>query len=84
MRPTGYEHEGHHGFCTICGSVWPCARAERLARAGHGAHPTAVPVPRPPDRRPRAPHARLDGNRVIMPISDTAASGPGRGNSARR
>lgn len=48
MRPTGYEHEGHHGFCTICGSVWPCARAERLARAGHGAHPTAVPVPRTP------------------------------------
>ena len=22
-------HECHHGFCTVCGSVWPCSRAAR-------------------------------------------------------
>jgi hypothetical protein len=24
-----FTHECHHGFCTVCGSVWPCSRAER-------------------------------------------------------
>ena len=26
-----YTHECHHGFCTVCGSVWPCSRAQRTA-----------------------------------------------------
>jgi hypothetical protein len=25
-----YEHEDYHGFCTVCGSVWPCARGTAL------------------------------------------------------
>jgi hypothetical protein len=24
-----FTHECHHGFCTVCGSVWPCSRAAR-------------------------------------------------------
>jgi hypothetical protein len=27
-RPV-YAHETDHGFCTVCGAVWPCARARR-------------------------------------------------------
>jgi hypothetical protein len=23
-----YTHEADHGFCIICGGVWPCARAD--------------------------------------------------------
>ena len=23
------SHDGDHGFCTVCGAVWPCARARR-------------------------------------------------------
>jgi hypothetical protein len=37
---TRNAHESHHGFCTVCGSVWPCSRA---------AHPQPrhpIPVPR--------------------------------------
>jgi hypothetical protein len=26
---TRHAHESHHGFCTVCGSVWPCSRAGR-------------------------------------------------------
>jgi hypothetical protein len=26
-RSTG--HDCDHGFCTVCGAVWPCARARR-------------------------------------------------------
>jgi hypothetical protein len=37
---TSYRHSCDHGFCTVCGGVWPCARAE-----GDVAVP-AVPVPR--------------------------------------
>jgi hypothetical protein len=37
---TGYRHEIDHGFCTICGSVWPCSRAEPEWL------PPAVPTPR--------------------------------------
>lgn len=22
-----FAHECHQGFCTVCGSVWPCSRA---------------------------------------------------------
>jgi hypothetical protein len=22
-----FDHECHQGFCTVCGSVWPCSRA---------------------------------------------------------
>ena len=31
-QPAGYSayrHEPHSGFCTICGTVWPCARGAR-------------------------------------------------------
>jgi hypothetical protein len=28
---TPYSHECHHGFCSVCGSVWPCSRAQRTA-----------------------------------------------------
>jgi hypothetical protein len=26
---TTYTHDCDHGFCTVCGSVWPCSRARR-------------------------------------------------------
>jgi len=26
-----YTHDCDHGFCTVCGSVWPCSRAQRTA-----------------------------------------------------
>ena len=26
-----YKHEDYHGFCTLCGSVWPCARGTALS-----------------------------------------------------
>lgn len=26
---TTYTHDCDHGFCTICGSVWPCSRARK-------------------------------------------------------
>jgi hypothetical protein len=39
-----YKHEDYHGFCTICGSVWPCARGTALSSS---ASPRFVgPVPR--------------------------------------
>jgi hypothetical protein len=39
-----YRHEDYHGFCTICGSVWPCARGAALSSISS---PTFVrPVPR--------------------------------------
>jgi hypothetical protein len=25
-----FTHECHLGFCTVCGSVWPCSRAARM------------------------------------------------------
>jgi hypothetical protein len=25
-------HETDHGFCSVCGAVWPCARARREQR----------------------------------------------------
>jgi hypothetical protein len=34
-----YRHEADHGFCVLCGGVWPCWRAERDA--------TRPPIPRP-------------------------------------
>jgi len=39
-----FTHECHHGFCTVCGSVWPCSRAAR----------TTARQP-PPILRPDAP-----------------------------
>ena len=39
-------HEGDHGFCTVCGMVWPCSRARR--------HPVPVTFTVP---TPRLPHA---------------------------
>ncbi len=47
-RPTGtavaatYRHCCDHGFCTVCGGVWPCARAERDRTPPLA----ALPVPR--------------------------------------
>lgn len=35
-----YPHRCYHGFCEICGGVWPCARAERERVAA------SLPVPR--------------------------------------
>jgi hypothetical protein len=26
-----FSHECHQGFCTVCGSVWPCSRAVKSA-----------------------------------------------------
>jgi hypothetical protein len=26
------DHQTDHGFCSVCGAVWPCARARRDAR----------------------------------------------------
>jgi hypothetical protein len=26
-----YCHDADHGFCTVCGAVWPCSRARRSA-----------------------------------------------------
>jgi hypothetical protein len=26
---TSYTHDCDHGFCSVCGSVWPCSRARR-------------------------------------------------------
>jgi hypothetical protein len=36
-----YTHDCHHGFCTVCGSVWPCSRATRTPSR------QAPPIPRP-------------------------------------
>jgi hypothetical protein len=27
-----YVHECDRGFCTVCGTVWPCPRTERVQR----------------------------------------------------
>lgn len=40
MHTTRFPHTCDHGFCTVCGGVWPCARAERAEQ------PPAVPVAR--------------------------------------
>ena len=35
-------HDSHHGFCCVCGMVWPCSWARR-----HRVEPSpAVPIPR--------------------------------------
>lgn len=35
-------HDSHHGFCCVCGMVWPCSWARR-----HAVEVTpAIPVPR--------------------------------------
>ncbi len=26
------DHDTDHGFCSVCGAVWPCARARRDQR----------------------------------------------------
>jgi hypothetical protein len=38
--PASYTHDCDHGFCVICGSVWPCSRARQVSP------PSSVPVPR--------------------------------------
>ena len=43
MLDTAYTHECHHGFCMVCGSVWPCSRARKTT-------PTrSIPIPRADD-----------------------------------
>jgi hypothetical protein len=41
---TPAAHECDHGFCTVCGTVWPCSWARR--------HPMPVPVALPISRLP--------------------------------
>jgi len=36
----GYRHEPDQGFCTVCGSVWPCSQAAQ------GPRRSPVPIPR--------------------------------------
>jgi hypothetical protein len=36
---TYHVHESHHGFCVVCGSVWPCSRAGRTKPC----HPAPIP-----------------------------------------
>jgi hypothetical protein len=33
--PGTFEHDMDHGFCTVCGAVWPCSHA-RHAMASDG------------------------------------------------
>jgi hypothetical protein len=28
-----FEHDSDHGFCNVCGAVWPCAHARRQQTA---------------------------------------------------
>jgi hypothetical protein len=47
MKVTGavpYKHEDYHGFCTLCGSVWPCARGTALSSISSPGF--VIPVPR--------------------------------------
>jgi hypothetical protein len=34
-----FEHDMEHGFCTVCGAVWPCSRARRAMAARRDARP---------------------------------------------
>ena len=38
---THYAHTSANGFCTVCGTVWPCATASRSAVAAALALPVA-------------------------------------------
>jgi hypothetical protein len=38
---TTYTHDCDHGFCVICGSVWPCSRSRKTIAQ------LQVPVARP-------------------------------------
>jgi hypothetical protein len=31
--PTRFTHLSDRGFCTVCGSVWPCSQAGRQSGA---------------------------------------------------
>ena len=44
-KPGGYRHLNASGFCSVCGSVWPCARSSAPATQA------APPLPIPVDRR---------------------------------
>ncbi|HEX2805933.1 MAG TPA: hypothetical protein VHN80_07170 [Kineosporiaceae bacterium] len=33
-----FEHEMDHGFCTVCGAVWPCSRARRAMASRRDEH----------------------------------------------
>jgi hypothetical protein len=47
MKVTGalpYNHEDYQGFCTVCGSVWPCARG--TASSSNSSPGFVRPVPR--------------------------------------
>jgi hypothetical protein len=47
--PARYPHGSDHGFCTVCGGVWPCHSAPSDPPA------PATPVPRLPTLAPPAP-----------------------------
>jgi hypothetical protein len=32
MSITSAGHDCDHGFCSVCGAVWPCSRARRAAQ----------------------------------------------------
>jgi hypothetical protein len=38
---SSYSHDCDSGFCTICGSVWPCSRARKATTH------IQIPVARP-------------------------------------
>jgi hypothetical protein len=38
---TSYSHDCDHGFCVICGSVWPCSRARKATAR------LQIPIARP-------------------------------------
>jgi hypothetical protein len=42
IATTSYSHDCDHGFCVICGSVWPCSRSRRAATPD-----TPAPIARP-------------------------------------
>jgi hypothetical protein len=44
FHTTSFIHESYHGFCEICGSVWPCSRAEGMT--------PRLPAPVPRSFRP--------------------------------
>jgi hypothetical protein len=43
-----FRHDADHGFCVVCGSVWPCSRADGRADPAAVQRPV-VPVPRWPE-----------------------------------
>jgi hypothetical protein len=34
--PRAFEHDMDHGFCTVCGAVWPCSHVRRAMASRRG------------------------------------------------